>query len=161
MNRKNKNKTEPSAPTVPAKDQVLGKQLLTAVENYDPDALDLLENAKSKNIDLDHHNEKQETSLHIAAKRADGSDLQIVAMLLRAGANPLVKNFYQQKTNPRSKMIEAIQEWDNKEKKWRVKIMKKIIKTMKISTVRFISKFEISKYCSDQHSRIFCNFNEF
>src|SRR5207248_3743124 len=32
-----------------------------------------------------------------------------------------IKNFYQQKTNPRSKMIEAIQEWDNKEKKWRVK----------------------------------------
>ena len=29
----------------------------------------------------------------------------------------LLKNFYQQKTNPRSKMIEAIQEWDNKEKK--------------------------------------------
>ena len=28
-----------------------------------------------------------------------------------------IKNFYQQKTNPRSKMIEAIQEWDNKEKK--------------------------------------------
>ena len=28
-----------------------------------------------------------------------------------------IKNFYQQKTNPRSKMIEAIQEWVNKEKK--------------------------------------------
>jgi hypothetical protein len=39
--------------------------------------------------------------------------------------------------------------------------MKRIIKTMKISTVRFISKFEISKYCSDQHSRIFCNLMNF
>src|SRR6266542_769860 len=28
-----------------------------------------------------------------------------------------IKNFYQRKTNPRSKMIEAIQEWVNKEKK--------------------------------------------
>ena len=28
-----------------------------------------------------------------------------------------IKNFYQQKTNPRSKTIEAIQEWVNKEKK--------------------------------------------
>src|SRR6266540_5819017 len=28
-----------------------------------------------------------------------------------------IKNFYQQKTNPRSKMIEAIQKWVNKEKK--------------------------------------------
>ena len=28
-----------------------------------------------------------------------------------------IKNFYQRKTNPRSKTIEAIQEWINKEKK--------------------------------------------
>src|SRR5439155_24427098 len=28
-----------------------------------------------------------------------------------------IKNFYQRKTNPRSKTIEAIQEWVNKEKK--------------------------------------------
>ena len=31
-----------------------------------------------------------------------------------------IKNFYQQKTNPRRKMIEAIQEWINKEKKKKV-----------------------------------------
>ena len=31
-----------------------------------------------------------------------------------------IKNFYQWKTNPRSKMIEAIQEWVNKEKKKKV-----------------------------------------
>ncbi len=32
----------------------------------------------------------------------------------------IIKNFYQQKTNPRSKMIEAIQKWVNKEKKKKV-----------------------------------------
>ena len=32
-------------------------------------------------------------------------------------ATPTIKNFYQRKTNPRRKMIEAIQEWINKEKK--------------------------------------------
>ena len=31
-----------------------------------------------------------------------------------------IKNFYEQKTNPRRKMIEAIQEWVNKEKKKKV-----------------------------------------
>ena len=31
-----------------------------------------------------------------------------------------IKNFYQQKTNPKSKTIEAIQEWVNKEKKKKV-----------------------------------------
>ena len=62
-----------------------------------------------------------------------------------------IKNFYQQKTNPRSKMIEAIQEWVNKErrKKWRVKLtkimkMKKIqiliIKIVVIVKVRFLSE---------------------
>ena len=43
-----------------------------------------------------------------------------ICELLREGkgvATSTIKNFYQQKTNPRSKMIEAIQEWDNKEKK--------------------------------------------
>ena len=32
-------------------------------------------------------------------------------------ATSTIKNFYQQKTNPRRKTIEAIQEWVNKEKK--------------------------------------------
>ena len=32
-------------------------------------------------------------------------------------ATSTIKNFYQQKTNPRRKMIETIQEWVNKEKK--------------------------------------------
>jgi transcriptional regulator with XRE-family HTH domain len=32
-------------------------------------------------------------------------------------ATSTIKNFYQRKTNPRRKTIEAIQEWANKEKK--------------------------------------------
>src|SRR5439155_2134488 len=59
-----------------------------------------------------------------------------------------IKNFYQQKTNPRRKTIEAIQEWVNKERsrEWRVKLtkimkMKKIqiliIKIVVIVKVRF------------------------
>jgi chromosome segregation ATPase len=35
-------------------------------------------------------------------------------------ATSAIKNFYQRKTNPRRKMIEAIQEWVNKEKKKKV-----------------------------------------
>ncbi len=43
-----------------------------------------------------------------------------IHQLLRYGkgvAAFTIKNFYQRKTNPRSKMIEAIQKWVNKEKK--------------------------------------------
>ena len=75
----------------------------------------------------------------------------------------LLKNFYQQKTNPRSKMIEAIQEWDNKEKKWRVKIMKKIIKTMKISTVRLFPNLKFLNTVVInilEYSVILMNFNK-
>ena len=32
----------------------------------------------------------------------------------------IIKNFYQRKTNPRNKTIEAIQEWVNKERKKKV-----------------------------------------
>ena len=74
-----------------------------------------------------------------------------------------IKNFYQQKTNPRSKMIEAIQEWDNKEKKWRVKIMKKIIKTMKISTVRLFPNLKFLNTVVInilEYSVILMNFNK-
>ena len=51
-----------------------------------------------------------------------------------------IKNFYQQKTNPRSKTIEAIQDGLTKKrrKKWRVKIMKKIMKTKKIQILVII-----------------------
>ena len=51
-----------------------------------------------------------------------------------------IKNFYQRKTNPRSKIIEAIQEWVNKEKKKEVKSKdyKEDNKTMKIQILIII-----------------------
>ena len=60
-------------------------------------------------------------------------------------------------------MIEAIQEWDNKEKKWRVKIMKKIIKTMKISTVRLFPNLKFLNTVVInilEYSVILMNFNK-
>ncbi len=40
-----------------------------------------------------------------------------IRQLLGDGKGVATKNFYQRKTNPRRKTIEAIQEWVNKEKK--------------------------------------------
>ena len=46
-------------------------------------------------------------------------DIEILQLLGdgKGVAASTIKNFYQWKTNPRSKTIEAIQEWVNKEKK--------------------------------------------
>ena len=46
-------------------------------------------------------------------------------------ATPTIKNFYQRKTNPRRKTIEAIQHWIVKEKKIR-RVKLKLIKIMMI-----------------------------
>ncbi len=66
-----------------------------------------------------------------------------ICQLLKNGkgiAAFIIKNFYQWKTNSRSKMIEAFKNRSTKKrkKKWRVKITKKIIKTMKIQILVII-----------------------
>src|SRR5207248_11041265 len=87
---------------------------LTGHEKYSQEIENLWKDFKQlfdKNTGLNPNFSFNEMVIEIRQLLGDGKGV----------AASTIKNFYQRKTNPRSKTIEAIQEWINKEKKKEVK----------------------------------------
>jgi hypothetical protein len=112
--------------------------LLTSDKQYSQEIENLWKDFKQlfdKNTGLNPDFSFNEMVIEICQLLGDGKGV----------AASTIKNFYQQKTNPKSKTIEAIQEWVNKEKKKKVESeLTKIMKTKKIQ-ILIITLFIIIK----------------